>query len=544
MSSARLGAFHSSYISFSRSLTRVMAAQQWRITCHEWTMDGDGIGRAIYHVRAPRGVYSLLFLTHSLDAAQRCDRVIARAWDVTFCLFRGEMNEDDAARLARNLPQQERGRYCAKTLCVSRANKSARNFDYVVECLAAGEQPDAARIAQTGYLVRTTAVYGNGKFGMADYAQLQDTDFAEQYRAQMFCVYMARLFTLEWAEFIARRRAPADAARLAARARRFMGVGNSTGLGMMPFLIKHPDIVNAWARQREMALREIFSVGEVSDAARHEFGKYWRRAADFFAGFCAPDNQQRQKNELLAREIATVDVDDAALARGGWTPVWRGLAARSPDLQELFLNVLLEIYPRISTKYDRFGLLSAAEPALSLDWTVAALARAIRRRYGWALRCDFSRDASRKFFWYRSEDKEEPRLGCRQTEAGAEREMKIGVAEDVRRLYDALAAEEDGARLAVDFLLAQPQFAGEVLRVWRAARGDAPYGEIRANILDAGFYPIDLLRFKLSFFGAVKFDPKSERWLRITLFQGAPLPDARGVLRGEDDDWFLAVYDS
>ena len=52
-----------------------------------------------------------------------------------------------------------------------------------------------------------------------------------------------------------------------------------------------------------------------------------------------------------------------------------------------------------------------------------------------------------------------------------------------------------------------------------------PYAEIRDNILDAEMRPIDLLRFKLAFFGASKFDPKSELWTRITLFQGVPLPD-------------------
>ena len=35
--------------------------------------------------------------------------------------------------------------------------------------------------------------------------------------------------------------------------------------------------------------------------------------------------------------------------------------------------------------------------------------------------------------------------------------------------------------------------------------------------------PIDMLRLKLSFFGAVKFDPRSDKWLRINMYQGAPL---------------------
>ena len=62
-----------------------------------------------------------------------------------------------------------------------------------------------------------------------------------------------------------------------------------------------------------------------------------------------------------------------------------------------------------------------------------------------------------------------------------------------------------------------------------------PYGEIRDNLTGAGCLPIDLLRCKLSFFGAAKFDPKSDRWTRITLFQGAPFPDELG--HPGADDW-------
>ena len=62
-----------------------------------------------------------------------------------------------------------------------------------------------------------------------------------------------------------------------------------------------------------------------------------------------------------------------------------------------------------------------------------------------------------------------------------------------------------------------------VRRVQLSAR--LPYAEIRDNLIAAGMRPIDLLRFKLAFFGANRFDPRSDRWLRICLFQGAPFPD-------------------
>ena len=65
-----------------------------------------------------------------------------------------------------------------------------------------------------------------------------------------------------------------------------------------------------------------------------------------------------------------------------------------------------------------------------------------------------------------------------------------------------------------------------------------PYAEIQDNTISSNLMPIDMLRLKLSFFGALKFDPKSDKWIRICMFQGAPLPNE---LHSFDDYW---VYNS
>ena len=65
-----------------------------------------------------------------------------------------------------------------------------------------------------------------------------------------------------------------------------------------------------------------------------------------------------------------------------------------------------------------------------------------------------------------------------------------------------------------------------------------PYGEIRDNLVDASMRPIDMLRCKLSFFGCTRFDPRSDRWLRITMFQGAPFPSDPSPW---PDDWIYGA---
>ena len=58
-----------------------------------------------------------------------------------------------------------------------------------------------------------------------------------------------------------------------------------------------------------------------------------------------------------------------------------------------------------------------------------------------------------------------------------------------------------------------------------------PYAEIRDNLLAADMLPIDILRCKLAFFGASHFDPRSDKWVRISLFKGEPFPDDLNALQ-------------
>ena len=61
------------------------------------------------------------------------------------------------------------------------------------------------------------------------------------------------------------------------------------------------------------------------------------------------------------------------------------------------------------------------------------------------------------------------------------------------------------------------------------------YSEIQDNLIGISCGPIDILRAKLAFFGASKFDPKSDLWTRITMYQGAPLEDE--LDRDSADNW-------
>jgi len=137
-----------------------------------------------------------------------------------------------------------------------------------VDALASGKQPDAKMINDVGYVMRTTAVYGNGKFGIADRKRIANRDgMMEPFQAEMLSVYLIRSFSLKWIEHMAQIRGGNNAVPLARQLARHMGVGNSTGLGMAPFLVNHPALLSNWIAVREQAIAIITSKTDIPDSA-------------------------------------------------------------------------------------------------------------------------------------------------------------------------------------------------------------------------------------------------------------------------------------
>ncbi|KIY40635.1 hypothetical protein TZ03_10805 [Pseudomonas sp. 10-1B] len=541
MNLARLGSHFQSPLSFVRSSMRRMMNQRWQIQRSCFDLDGEGFGTAIYRIDTPNAHYHCVIFSAYLPPEKRSDRVIADQWDVTFVLVAGDVDNAQLADLQRNVPLQEAGRFDARVLVLSRANRSLRNFDRFLAALAEGNQPDPRQLAEVGYLYRTTAVYGNGKFGIADFGCLQDNaDFSQPFAAQMFTVYMLRHFSIEQIEHMAHALAPQQAVKLEPALQRYLGVGNATGLGMAPFLINHPQLVEQWINTRETALAQVLA--QTAEASRlTRLQTLLARARQHLSQTLTEDQRQHEQNQQTLAEL--VSLADWLCLQACGSDLWSRLLAWSEahaglGCQELLVSLLLELYPELVTPLaDQMGVVE--DWRLDAQMPLEQLRELIERQYGWALAYDFSDVDAEHFFWYRSAEKEEPRLGMRTEEPGAEKEMQLGIARNIQRCHAAalayLAAQPQA--LTAHFLISQPAFKGTVRRLQGMAL--STYGEIRANLLARDMLPIHLLRCKLAFFGAGKFDPKSSRWVRITLFQGAPLVSEIG--QPFDDDWNFAV---
>ena len=267
MKLSKLGSFHQSKLSFLRSFLNEF--KDWQYKRDLFELDEKGYGRAVYSFSKKNRTYSLVCFANEISDEERSDRVIATKWDAAFALHDGVPTKKDLDRLFDNVPKQEIGRLSYKELTLSRANKSVRMFEHVIENLSKGIQPNTELLSKVGYLYRTTAVYGSGKFGLADRFRIKNREeICGPFRLEMMLVYLVRQFSFDQVNHIAKHKNPNTAVELDENICRNLGIGNSTGLGMAPFIVNHPILLNNWILARETALKKI---REIEKASKDEF---------------------------------------------------------------------------------------------------------------------------------------------------------------------------------------------------------------------------------------------------------------------------------
>jgi len=538
----RLGSFHQCRLSFMRQITRRMAEEQWQFTRPEFNIDERGVGYAVYTAAYPGGKASLVAFAHELPDELRSDRVIAERWDATFSLFNGEPSASDIQRLQNNVPLQEAGRVSESELTLSRANRSVRLWEHVVDALSSGQQPDANALHDVGYLMRTTAVYGSGKFGAADREQLAaelshpDT-FKAPFSVEMLTVYLIRTFVKDLVNHAAACKGGDTAVQLDPDLARELGIGNSTGLGMAPFLINHPVLISNWIASREEAIARVRSIEQVAPADAKSVFDFVKRMQLITQRWRSDHPVQQTKLTHLSQDLKHVENHlsntDARLPFY-WNSITEWCQEHiSIEGQECMASIMLEPYGDLID-----GLSHCMDDPLSSttridgSQTIQETSKLIEASFGWAHHIDWSSESATARCWYVSEEKLEPRLGERYEEPIDDYEQPLAPARDAISALKTMQDWDSNTRVA-EFLVAHPEHRRSVLRAqWSVF---APYGEIRDNTIDANMLPIDLLRAKLSFFGATRFDPRSDRWVRICLYPGAPYPDE--LTEDNADQW-------
>ena len=536
MKLSRLGSFHQSRLSFLRSF--LSEFKDWDYRRDLFNLDDKGYGTAVYSFKKNERVYSLICFANKIKDNERSDRVIATKWDAAFTLHDGVPSKKDIERLKNEVPKQEVGRLSYKELTLSRANKSVRIFDHVVENLSKGIQPNLDLLEKVGYLYRTTAVYGSGKFGLADRFRIKNRkEINGPFRLEMMLVYLVRQFTFDQVNHVAKNKNPKLAVKLDPKICKNLGIGNSTGLGMAPFIVNHPTLLNNWIFCRETALKKIRELKNVDTQDSDLFVNCVRSSIKNITSWNTENEYQLKKINLLLTDVRKFlnHLENQFNFQNDYpfNRLYLWLEKETCDecieyvvsiMMEPFGEIIQPLIKKMSSDEEKYF-------NIPTDRTLGDLISIIEKKYPNILAIDFKKKENHKKFWFISKNKEEPRIADRFEEQGSDLEQPLAIARDIKKLYERLLKSKKNLKIC-DFLINNADLRHVIRRAFIVEK--FPYSEIQDNTIGKDIIPIDMLRLKLSFFGALKFDPRSDKWLRICMFQGAPLPTE---LKNYDEQW-------
>ncbi len=534
MSPECAGAAFPTALSFSRSFFRRMIRENWRMYVVRLDLDAEGRGDALYRLTGVGQDFHLLIVSTIFPQNQKVDRSFGINWDVSAALCQGVWNLEREAKLKPEIPKQYLGRYDHDTLCFTRGNRSERIFDDVVEALAGGNQPDPATMASVGYVFRTTAFAGNGMFGMHPYDSMPlDHPLGEPYHLQMAAAFMLREFVFDLIDHLARARS-AVAVALDPSIKRYLGLGNSAGQGLIPFIANHPHIMHRWCLTREEAIAE--AMNRPANSVACDVEKLLDKAISYFTEDPRDGNGIFTSYSTLAAELQTVR--QRLMANTG--PVvgdWRGRldlaqVGLSPETCEVMNTILLEVNPEIVARFET-GFRAAETFDIDPAMTIEEIDKLVTERYAWTKPPSLVDHGWTSNFWYHPEEApDEPRRGRRGIAPEREFESKMDVVLGLERLRAAIKAPCPHTNVA-ELLATRPELRSLVSRIQSTA--DMDYAELRQSYVAADYTPFAGERLLLSFYGMEKLDPRPPRSVKGAFLQGAPL--AMDIFEGRDGEW-------
>ena len=456
--------------------------------------------------------------------------MIAERWEVTAALVEGQPSGEFLDLLRHEVPRQEAGRFDSRVLVLTRGNRSVRFFDYLTNVLAAGKQPDPDLVADAGYIQRSTAFYANGKYGMRSFEGYSgDHPLRVPYRAQFVCAWMFRELGYDLVEHCARAGGEGAAVAFDERWRRYFGLGNATGLGLVPFAFKHPRVIHAWVAIRELALADVRSLPGTDDLVARLAAWIERAHAHFVAGTsddCRPF--------LNAVEVASAveNIRGAfELCRHDPLPfdaLYRWSEHRGPETTELVVSLLLELHESDDDLIDEMLTVDEHGP-LDPATTVGNMRTVLASRFAWLEQLELDEGPATSGGGSSA---------TTPTSRGAPGSTRRAVTSPSTWRCACGGCAPRSTATATRPHPARPRGPSRTrLAAERLSVSDRIYGEPRDNACSAHYLPLLLQRFQLAMYGVDNFKPKSTDWLRVTLFQGAPRFSDLGI--DVSDDWVL-----
>ena len=166
---------------------------------------------------------------------------------------------------------------------------------------------------------------------------------------------MIRQFSFDQVEHIAKIKSPKNSVALKNSIKRNLGIGNATGLGMAPFLIKHPLLINNWIEKREKVLCEILKTTQPDKNGLDDFLSLAQRAFHHLEEIVSENKMQNKINKDAAKDLKRMIgwISKNKKAITNWTNLIDNISLNYGDeTQEIANTILIEIYPDIALDMD------------------------------------------------------------------------------------------------------------------------------------------------------------------------------------------------
>ena len=352
------------------------------------------------------------------------------------------------------------------------------------------------------------------------------------YRAQFLAAWLFREVSYESVEHCAKAKNP-NAVSFNDEWSCFFGLGNATGLGLVPWAMKHPGELNSWVAIRELALSNVRSL-KGSTQNKQILEEWFDKAYQYFSSLGGDDRLPWMGPDSLAKATLLIHETFCSLSGNDFPFDDLYLWAEKQDIEitELAISLLLELDNTDDEVIDSL-LMVGNEKTVNFNATVEDLKKIIDERYLWLNELNLDETEAEHYWWVMSDNAEEPRRAERSVIDPAHREIPIDISLRINKLIRDLC-EADESISASEFLHAFPEHG---IAVKRLLDDSGPYSEPRENVCDFKHLPLNLQRFQLAMYGMDNFSPQSTDWLRVTLFQGAPRVSEIGLK--DSDKWIL-----
>ena len=358
-------------------------------------------------------------------------------------------------------------------------------------------------------------MYGSGKFGLADRFRIKNREeIYGPFRLEMMLVYLVRQFTFDQVNHIAKNRNPKLAVELDLEICRNLGIGNSTGLGMAPFIVNHPMLLNNWIMAREIALKKIREIEKVSKLEIDIFYNCLVKSLNNVTSWNTNSDFQNNKIKGLINDLKKFIkfFKEEFIFENPYqfNQIYNWAEENLKDeCVEYIVSMMMEPYDKIVQSL--ISKMTAEEDDhfnIPNERPIEDLRNILEKNYSEILKIDFAKKENNQNFWFISKNKEEPRIANRYLEQGSDLEQPLAIARDIKKLYETIFTIKNSLKIG-KFLIENNDLRHVIRRAFICE--NFPYAEIQDNTIGSKLVPIDMLRLKLSFFGVTKFDPKSDQ---------------------------------